>query len=57
MVMWEMGPNDGRVCLAMSSVLKSELKKNVLKDKLSISFYLSQTKKVKECDNMSLVCE
>lgn len=27
MVMWEMGFNDGRVCLAMSSVLKSELKK------------------------------
>lgn len=27
MVMWEMGFNDGRACLAMSSVLKSELKK------------------------------
>lgn len=31
MVMWEMGFNDGRVCLAMSSVLKSELKKKCLK--------------------------
>lgn len=57
MVMWEMGFNDGRVCLAMSSVLKSELKKKVLKDKLSISFYLSQRRKVKDCDNMSLVSE
>lgn len=29
MVMWEMVPNDGRVCLAMSSVLKSEFKKKM----------------------------